>query len=276
MKWVKTYTLVAAIAAFAVAQIPQDVFGVADATQKTAFIDSVCTKPSLFNPTNGGDLFNDSLFANQSNMTDDQISGYCKAYLRAYLKSTTVTTEDADPDSYGTPSNNQVNRIQTHVRWWANASNQGDRIGNSDAWSFLKEYCYLGDALVSGTELYGFGTVTDSTLVRPFDCVYDDGSKMQNPYCYYFEGWEWVSGATSASNETTFLQCYTTSQARDSAGKEAGGEGTTGSGSEGDDCSQGSSLGWIFCPLANTVSDLIDGMIDWFLVPMLQWRILIP
>lgn len=44
---------------------------------------------------------------------------------------------------------------------------------------------------------------------------------------------------------------------------------------DGGKCGQGVSLGWLICPLASWTGTLVDSLINDFILPMLQWRLIV-
>jgi len=277
------------IAGFVVLQIPENSFSInyADIGKKNNLIYSVCDNNGKDNDYLDDELFNPK--GTERYVIKDYVVEYCRAYFSAYLRNSTVTTDDVDPDDYigyiHSPfsyskerindndikvelDNEQIDRVQEHVKWWGNAAKQSER--GDQGWYFLKEYCN-GPNTVDSETVVNIGYV-QGTSVRNFDCAYEDNTQMTNAFCSV------VSSSTSAGEYTSgsdTITCYSSESMRDRVSSNVIGDNNNPTTNDNDECVRGHRLGWAICPMAQGITDAVNFLIDNLLLPMLQWRILV-
>lgn len=263
MKWVKTSVLLAIVAVFVVIQTPQEAFGVASNDQKTQLIVAVCSS------SYANDLFGELGIGVFDGSGKTKVSLYCGAFLSAYLEKPS-TANNLDMSNYEV-TEDQIGPIRTHAKWWANAKNQ-TRIENFDqSKNFMESFCSKTKNELRDEVKTGWYEISK------YDCEYEDGSKLVYPYCYisfYKDG---------DANLSVFdkFECFEQKSQRDSAFDSVGydeEEESTGSGGSGEECGQGDDLGlgWLFCDISQAVTDMVNEMINRLLLPLLQWRVIVP
>lgn len=89
--------------------------------------------------------------------------------------------------------------------------------------------------------------------------------------CSVFNTWRPGTGRDQEGEVVTTATCSATEE----EATKTYSPGTSSEDSLSETCEDKSSFGWIACSAANTVSGLIDVIIEYLLIPMLQWRILV-
>lgn len=151
----------------------------------------------------------------------------------------------------------------------------GDKFNSAKAWgSSDDEGFMLNNCATTGSSLDSSpaGITVISSMVRVYDCSNFPG---ENDYCYYYN--HSVSTTDGVSDLGSGGECFPTLAEAEAAGSsQATDDSAASSQAAGDTCGDSSLLGWLFCDPARMVTELVDTMITHMLIPMLQWRLVIP
>lgn len=257
MKWAKFCIFLSFIAAFTISLVPQDAFSYATREQFHTLVNSVCYGNESKDLQ---DYLHQALITDYHEYPNSSPARFCRDFFYNYL----------DPSLPGASSEHfnreWTDRVVEHVRWWGNAKNQSRLSNKGDVEKFLEKHCEKSKGREETNPSGGASSnVVYSTY---YTCIYDSDSKikMTNPYC------EVIWRPTNVGF-TGDVVCAISAEARDKESENIINPG----GSPGNDqCTKGSELGWIFCPLNDAVSNLIDAILANALLPSLQWRLFVP